>query len=73
MIPAWPLTLVLIVGAFVIGVCFGVVIERDRKPRRALRFLTAEARDESRRFARAVGASVRTPVPFRRLRTKGVA
>jgi hypothetical protein len=44
-----------------------------RRGRPALRSLTSEARDESRRFARAVGASVQTPVPFKRLRTKGVA
>jgi hypothetical protein len=44
-----------------------------RRGRPVLRALTSEARDESRRFARVVGASVQTPVPFKRLRTKGVA
>lgn len=66
------LALPLLCFAFLaLGVALGG-FER-RESRRAVRLLTRESRDEGYRFARAVGPSVRTPLPFRPLKTKGVA
>lgn len=63
----------LLVGALASPVAIFLIGEiRYHRSRPALRRLTAEKRDDQNRRLRLVlGGAVRTPMPFRRLRTKG--
>lgn len=71
-----PATLMFLCGCVVGGLATIVALFfaselRYRRDRPVLRSLTAEKRDDDRRFVRAVSSSVRTPLPFRPLKAKG--